>query len=144
MKSYRDQVALDGPSFSVKGEGTVVIVPDIAQFVLGIITEGGENIAELQEKNSDVANGIISFLKESGISEEDIKTKKYNPRPRYQHFSCFGSGRDGVCPSPEIMGYIIDQSVGVRVRNLDDVVDNGANPVSQPAFTVDDPIETEN
>ena len=172
--SYANSVELGAPSFSVSGEGTVTVVPDVAQFTFNILTEGGEDLSTLQSENSAAANRTIDFLKNEGVADEDIKTRGYSVQPRYQYFDCFydapyesgvyeiypgeeisvgGAGITGIrtCPPSEIVGYTINQSVQVKVRNLDNagkilagVVDNGANSVSQLAFTVDDPIETEN
>ncbi len=148
-ESYSDSVGIGAPSFSVNGEGKVTVIPDIGQFSFNVITEGGENLADLQQENVSDVNKVMDFLKSKDISEEDIKTLSYNVRPRYQYFDCYE--RNGVCPPPEIVGYTIDQSVQVKVRNLEDagdvlagVVDNGANSVSQLSFTLDDPTSAEN
>lgn len=142
-------------TFSVFGEGKAAAVPDIAQISIGVLTEGGKNLAELQKENSDKINRVIVFLKGEGIDKKDIKTEYYNISPRYQYFSCppvpFGAEVVRSCPPSEIIGYSISQSVLVKVRNLDKVgnviagvVDNGANTVSGPNFTIDDPIALEN
>ena len=147
--TYSNSVRLAGPSFSVSGEGTITVIPDIARFTFSVITEGGKNLANLQSENTGTANNVINFLKENGVSSEDIKTERYNVSPRYQYTNCFE--RADVCPPAEITGYTISQSVGVKVRDLDKagdilagVVGNGANSVSQLTFTIDDPAKVEN
>lgn len=136
-------------SFSVSGEGKAVAVPDIAQFTLSVITEGGRDVGKLQKENSEKMNRINSFLKAQGIDEKDIETTTYNIEPRYQYFTCPEKG--GPCPPPEIAGYAINQSVRVKIRDfskigtlLSGVVQNGANSVSQLAFTIDDPTSVQN
>lgn len=141
-------------SFSAVGEGKVVAVPDVAQLSFGVLTEGGKNLANLQAENTDKANRVIAFLKEKGIEEKDIKTQYYNITPRYQYYSCSPLEIEGgiaPCPPSEIVGYAISQSVAVNVRELNKagdivagVVDNGANTVSGPTFTVDDPTALQN
>lgn len=140
-------------SFAISGEGKVVAVPDIAEISVGILTEGGKNLVNLQEENTGKVNAVISFLKEEGIDEEDIKTQYYNISPRYQYFSCpvplgFESR---PCPPSEIIGYSISQSILVKIRSLEKVgdtlsgvVEHGANTVSGPNFTIDDPAALEN
>ena len=147
--------------FQVQGEGKVVAVPDVAQLSFGVTTEGGKNIADLQKKNSEKSNAIISFLKEQGIDEKDIKTEYYNISPRSQYYSCppipILQGESSVgfvesgeafpirsCPPSEIIGYTIQQSLSVKVRDLNKVgdvlagvVERGANNVYGPSFTVD-------
>lgn len=145
-------------SFSVSGEGKIVAVPDIAELSFGVLTEGGKNLASLQKENTAKVNRIIAFLKENGIEEKDIRTQFYNISPRYQYFSCPPPRpiKDGIqtsmpCPPQEIVGYTINQSVSVKIRQLDKtgdilarVVEKGANTVSGPVFTVDDPTELQN
>lgn len=141
-------------SFSVSGEGEVVAVPDVAEFSFSVITQGGTNIAGLQETNTERTNAAIDFVKSQGVDAKDIKTGRYNLEPRYQYFSCpprpLGSEVE-PCPPPEIVGYTITQSVLVKVRDfakigdiLGGVVDAGANSVSQLNFTIDDPQEVQN
>tara|TARA_Y100000310_G_scaffold329325_1_gene398941 strand:- start:4998 stop:5717 length:720 start_codon:yes stop_codon:yes gene_type:complete len=136
-------------SFQVSGEGSVTTVPDIAQFSFGVITQGGIDLAVTQEKNTKEVNAAIAFLKDKNIEEKDIGTKAYRVDPRYQYYNC--SGENGPCPPPEIVGYTVQQTVQVKVRDfsvigglLAGVVENGANTVSQLSFTIDDPTQVQN
>ncbi|MEK7510414.1 MAG: SIMPL domain-containing protein [Patescibacteria group bacterium] len=133
-------------SFSVTGEGKVVAIPDVAQFTLSVITQGGLNIEKLQRENVEKANGAIEFVKSKGVDPKDVKTITFQLEPRYQHFSC--PERGGPCPPPEIVGYTIMQTVSVKIRDFtkigeifSGVVTKGANSVSQLSFTIDDPEE---
>ena len=140
-------------TFYVADEGKAVAVPDVAELTFGGLTEGGNNLAELQKENSEKINKVISFLKENNIEEKDIKTQSYNISPRYQYFSCPAplSVSAKPCPPAEIVGYSINQNILVKVRDLGKVGDvltgvvkNGANSVSGPNFTIDDPTELQN
>lgn len=135
-------------SFNVSGDGKEVVVPDVAQFSFSVITEGGKDIAKLQKENTDKTNKAIEFLKNKNIDKKDITTENYGVDPRYQYFNCAG-GRP--CPPAEIIGYTVNQTVSVKIRNFDiigdtltGVVKNGANNVSQLQFTIDDPTEVQN
>ena len=135
-------------SFSVSATGEVVAVPDIAQFTYQVITEGGIDVADLQQENTKKMNTINEFVKDEGVKEKDIKTQSYNVSPRYEYFRCDG---EGSCPPPEIVGYSIRQSVMIKVRDFDSVgallggvVEKGANSVSQLTFTIDDEDEVKN
>lgn len=137
-------------SFSVSGEGKVVAVPDVAQFSFTVLTEGGSDLVALQEENTKKMNTAIAFVKEGGIKSADIKTQQYNISPRYKNYNCYGRDGGTVCPPPEIVGYTIQQSVLVKVRDfavlgpiLSGVVESGANSVSSPSFTIDDPSQLE-
>lgn len=140
-------------NFSVTGEGKVVAVPDVAQFSFSVITEGENNIANLQQENTQKANRAIALIKNSGVEDKDIKTSNYNLQPRYQYFSCEVTKNSKVkpCPPPEIVGYSIVQTVSVKIRNLEKsgeilsgIVQSGVNSVSEISFAIDDKTEIEN
>src|SRR4030042_1964855 len=139
--------SLPNRTFMVSAEGKVAAVPDIMQFNFSIIIEGGKNLVELQKTNSDKANKAIAYLKSNSIKDEDIKTKNYSIEPRYEYYTC----KSGVCPPPVITGYMVRQTVLVKVREFDKigniltgVVENGANSVSDLSFTIDDSSKLEN
>ncbi len=135
-------------SFGVTAEGKAVAAPDVAEFSFSVITDGGPQIGNLQQQNTDKMNKAIEYVKANGIEVKDIKTQQYNLQPRYKYFNCRS---DGWCPPPEITGYTISQTVLVKVRDfakvgdlMSGVVQNGANQVSDLRFTVDDPTALEN
>ena len=144
-QSYGDSIQPSSfRSFSVSAEGKSVAIPDIAKFSFSVVTQGGENISDLQKQNTEKMNKAIDFLKSEGVDSKDIKTSNYSVDPRYQYSSCPRDG--GICPPPQIVGYTITQSVDVKVRDfskigdaLSGVVKNGANTVSQFVFTLDNP-----
>lgn len=132
------------PSFSVSGEGKIVAIPDVAKFTFSVITEGGLGIADLQTVNSQKVNQAIAYLKNNSVDVKDIQTQGYNISPRYEYGNC--PPRESACPPPSIVGYSISQTVEVKVRDLaqvgsviSNVVNNGANSVSQLDFVIDDP-----
>ncbi|MFA5083762.1 MAG: SIMPL domain-containing protein [Candidatus Paceibacterota bacterium] len=135
-------------SFSVSAEGTVVAVPDVAQFTFGVRTEGGLNIADLQTENTKKVNQAIDFVKANGVEAKDIKTTNYSLNPRYQYYDCSSRPVSSAtpCPPAEIVGYTVSQTVLVKIRDFEKigdilagVVENGANEVSSLSFTIDDP-----
>jgi len=140
-------------SFSVSGEGKVVAIPDVAQFTFSVITEGGKDIASIQQENAQKANRAIALLKDIGVENKDIKTAGYSLQPRYQYFSC-PVGKNSItkpCPPPEIVGYSINQTTSVKIRDfekigeiLSGVVQSGVNSVSELSFTIDNRTEIEN
>lgn len=139
-QTYADSMMIR--SFSVTGEAKINATPDVAEFDLGVITEGGTDVAKLQEQNTEKMNKIIAYLKSQKIEAKDIKTTGYNLSPRYQYSNC---RETGVCPPPAIVGYSINQNATIKIRDfksiggiLQGVVANGANNVSQLRFTFDD------
>lgn len=129
-------------TFSVDGEGKLDVVPDVAKFSVSVITEGAQDVADIQSKNAEKMNTVTAFLKEAGVSEKDLETDEYTLSPRYDYPSCLGRN---PCPQPTIAGYTLTQTLRVTVRDtakigefLSGAVANGGNSVSQVNFTVDD------
>ncbi len=151
VRSYGDAIQPSSfRSFSVTGEGRVVAVPDVARFTFSVVTEGGTDVARVQEENTAKVNRGIEFVKSLQVEAKDIKTLSYQIEPRYQYYSCPREGAVSPCPPPEIVGYTVTQSVQVTVRDfakignlLGGVVKEGANSVSSLSFTVDDPTALE-
>ncbi len=157
VSTYAESVRMTTQrSFSASGEGKVVSIPDVAQFSFTVLTQGGKDIAALSKENTEKMNSAIAYVKEQGVEAKDIETKNYNLQPRYQYFNCDRTYYDmgGVakpCPSPEIVGYTITQTVSVKVRDfakvgdiLSGVVGEGANTVSSLDFRIDDPAKAQN
>jgi len=170
--SYADSTTYSAPAFTVTGEGKVTAIPDIAQFSFSVTNEGGMDVSAVQTKNTEMTNKAIEFLKSNGVESKDIKTTGYNVYPRYSSTYCgpvplyYETGAEGgggsysgatnismpdVCPPSEIIGYTVDQTVEVKVRDIEKVgdilsgvVENGANSASQLYFTVDDNAKYEN
>jgi len=151
IKSY-DRVSspTNFRSFTVQGDGKASGVPDVASFSFNVITEGGVDVAALQSQNAAQMNKAIEFATKQGVKKEDIATSQYSIQPRYETSNCiYNSGKP--CPPAAIVGYTVQQSVSVKVRNfklisplLSGVVSNGANTVSGLQFAIDDSTALEN
>jgi hypothetical protein len=128
---------------SFSGEGKVSAKPDIAKAYISIITEATTTKAA-QDQNSTKSQKVVEYLKGKNVDDKDIKTSSYNIYPQYD-YSCQYSGRpcDEVS---KIKSYRVDQSIEVKIRNLDEagnildgVVSAGANQVSSFNFTIENP-----
>ncbi len=152
VNSFSDSVRFSSSrNFSVSASGKSVGVPNIAEFVFSVITQGGKDVGALQKENSEKMNKAIDFLKAQKIDSKDIKTQNYSVKPRYKYRYCSGASYGETCPPPEIVGYNITQTVDVKIRDFSKISDilsgavaGGANSVSQLSFTVDDPTSLEN
>ncbi|MGK2849226.1 MAG: SIMPL domain-containing protein [Minisyncoccota bacterium] len=133
--------AYPGKTFSVEGEGEIELIPDVAQFSVGVVTEGSKDIVEVQRINTERMNTINAFLTEHGVEKKDLKTKQYELAPKYDYSPCVS----GTCPASVISGYTLSQTLDVKVRDikklgtlLSGVVEKGANNVSNVSFVIDD------
>jgi len=159
--SFSKQTNFSSGRFTVVGEGKVVAIPDIAKFNFGVLTQGGKDVASLQDQNTKKMNDIIAFIKSNGIDKKDIKTTGYSIQPRYEYYKCnsspillnstFENNSSKSCPPPKIVGYTIRQNVTVKIRDfkkagdiLTGVSQKGVNSVSQLSFSVDDKTKFEN
>ncbi len=122
---------------SFSGEGKVVAKPDIAKVQLSIVTEALMSKAA-QDDNSKKSKTITDYLKKQNIEDKDIKTTGYNIYPQYKYRQYGGQ--------PQITGYQVNQSIEIKIHNLDNasnildgVVTAGANQVNGLSFEIDKP-----
>ncbi len=134
-------------TFSVDGTADVETKPDVAMFSVSVVTEGGLDVAGLQNQNTEKMNQITQFMKEREVKEKDLKTRDYTVTPRYNNPVC----QRGVCPPASIVGYTISQSLEVKVRDvakvgelLSGAVSAGGNSVSDIKFVLDDDTDAMN
>lgn len=136
-------------SFSVSGEGRVVVVPDVAAVSFGVVTQAtADSLKIAQAENAEAGGAIMNFLKSQGVAEKDVQTAEYSIRPVYEECRY----QLGIpCPAnPRISGYRISQKMSVKIRDfgkigdiLSGAVERGANDVSQLSFVIDDPAVPE-
>lgn len=132
-------------TINVEGVSKVMVVPDIGVFTFSVETENME-VAKAQEESGEKINAIMAFLKSEGnVEEKDIKTTGYNTYPRYEYETarlCI----QGDCNRERVLkGYVVSQSVEVRVRDtkkagelIAGVGNLGATNLSGLSFTIDD------
>ncbi len=132
-------------TISVTGEGEVFAKPDIATISFGVNAKEAD-AAAAQSASAKSVNDIMTYLKDKGVAEKDIKTQSYNLSPRYEYpqtvctqWSCPPAGE------PKLVGYEVTQSIEVKVRKTEDIGmllggigELGATNVSGPTFTIDD------
>lgn len=141
-----------GPTtVSFTGDGEVMVKPDVGQFSFSI-TETAKDATTAQNALKAKMDAIVSYLKEQGVEEKDIKTTGYNLYPKYEDVPVSGGMRGEVAmmyPYPntkqEQVGFEVSENVSVKVRNLDkvgdllsQVGDKGATNVSSLEFVIDD------
>ena len=123
-------------TISFSGEGKVVSVADIAMVNLSIVTESATS-KSAQDNNSKKSKAVVDFLKKQKIEDNDIKTTSYNIYPQYRYLEN---------ENPKIYGYQVNQTIEVKIRNLDSVsaildgvVSAGANQINSLSFEIDEP-----
>lgn len=125
-----------GETISITGYAEVSAKPDVAQITISVLSEN-RDLGVATEDNNTKTNAIVSFLKENGIEDKDIKTSTYNINPRYEYYSDYRNRY--------LAGYEVTQSLVVKIRNLDSVgeiiagsSERGSNDISSLSFIIDD------
>lgn len=121
---------------TVEGSGKVTVKADVAVINVGVLTDKN-TVAQAQKENTEKMNNITKSLKNDfKIEYKDIKTSQYIINPRYDW-------SDG---SQRIIGYSVNQSVEIKVRDFDKIgnilakmAELGTNSLNGPTFTIDDP-----
>ncbi len=120
---------------TASGAGTAQAVPDTAEMSFGVTTLSPNAKSALDEASKS-AEQIASAVKKQGVAGEDIQTQDVSVYPQTVD-------QDG---KQVITGYQASLSVRVKVRDiakLGEIISAanaaGANNVSGPSFTIDDP-----
>jgi len=125
-------------SITVSGQGEIYAKPDLALIDLAVTTES-KTVARAMTENTTKMNGIITTLKDLGVKEKDIKSTNFNVSPRYEW-----------PPSGQkvLVGYIVNQSLQVKIRDLDQsgeiiqkAASEGANEIGDLVFTIENKDE---
>lgn len=131
---------------SVSGKGEVFATADVATFSFSVMEEGS-TVAEAQKKATEKNNNAIKLLKDNGVEEKDIQTTGYNVNPKYDYNNSMRPCTQFGCPpsTPKLVGYEINQSVTVKVRDIAKAGDlltkigaTGVSNISGLSFTIDD------
>jgi len=104
-------------TISVTGTGEVVSIPDVATFSFSVV-ESSESVASAQSLATEKTDKIFTFLDESEIDENDLKTTSYNIYPKYEWIQPFCISEIN-CQRGEnkLVGYEVSQSISVKVRD---------------------------
>lgn len=125
-------------SLNVNGTGQVYLTPDIAYIYIGVHTERA-TASEAVAANTADTQKVIAVLQDAGVDAKDIKTTNFSIWPNTQYN-----------PEGQQVGvnYVVDNSVYVTVRNLDNLgdlldaaVSAGANSINSIQFDVADKSE---
>lgn len=146
LKSYRfigGGVPISN-TITVSGEGEVFAVADIASFNFSVVEEA-KTVAQAQETATRKINIILALLDEAEVEEKDIKTQAYNIYPKYEYTRSICTGFNCPPNKRELVGYEVNQSVSVKIRDIEtageilaEIGAVGVNNVSGLSFTIDD------
>lgn len=129
-------------TISVSGTGEITARPDTAIVTSGVTSQAETARAALDANTADMAL-LIETLKAAGIDARDIQTSGFSVNPNYVYSQAVDE--NGYTRPPRIDGYIVTNSVTIRVRDLaklgavlDQAVTVGANTINGISFSVAD------
>ena len=107
--------APDKPAVTVTGHGHKSLAPDTAFVTLGVETTG-KTVADAERQNRLVMNKVVERLRAVQIENERIQTASFTVSPQYKPPP---KRSDAPAGPPEIVGYVVSNTVTVEVRHLD-------------------------
>nr|WP_245247694.1 SIMPL domain-containing protein [Tianweitania sediminis] len=129
------------PRIVVTGEGEAKARPDLATLTLSVMREA-ETAREALDANSAAMAAVIAAMKTEGVAENDLQTAGFGIQPRYTYPSHNNNGN----AEPQLVGYQVTNTLGVRVRDitkvgdlLDKAVSLGVNQGGDISFGAVDP-----
>lgn len=105
-------------TLTVTGTGRLALAPDTAFVTFGM-EAAGKSLPEAQRQNQAVMSQVMERLRELQIEKERIQTASFTVSPQYKPASSRPS--DAPTAPPAIIGYVVNNSVTVEVRNLERV-----------------------
>lgn len=139
--AFADEAKRPEPGvISVSGEGVANVAPDMAVISLTVLREAETARAAL-DANNEAMSKVLAAMKEEGIAERDLQTGAFSVQPRW----VYPRNKDGENEEPRIVGYSVNNTLTVRIRDLsrlgailDTSVTLGVNQGGNVVFTNDD------
>lgn len=122
---------------SVSGRGEVIGTPDTLSVSLGVSVTRA-TVSEAIDVAAQRATGLIDAMRDLGVADDDMQTSNYSVYPEYDY-----SDNN----APKITGYRVDNTLSVKIRNLDmagEILDAAASAagddvrVNGVSFSLDD------
>ena len=131
------------PLLTATGDGSVMVVPDIAIVTIGVVSRGATAREALDANSADIGK-VIDAIRGEGVADKDIGTSGFSVNPVYEAPPDNGA----ETRPPRVLGYDVSNEVRVTIRDiaasgavLDKVVSAGANQVNSIAFDISDRVK---
>lgn len=132
------------PVIVVTGSGESAVAPDMAIVSLGVAETRPTAREALDVANKAMA-AVIDTLKKDGIAARDLQTSGLSIQAQYS----YPQNDDGTPRTPVLTGYMVSNTLAVRVRDtarvgsvIDAAVSLGVNQGGDIRFTNDNPEQT--
>jgi len=125
-----------GTRLTIRAEGEVNRVPDIATISAGVVTQAPTADAAMAENARRMA-AATAALRKAGLADRDIRTASLSLQPQYRYANN---------QPPVLTGYQASNQLSIRFRDVkragaivDALVGQGINQINGPEFSVDQP-----
>jgi len=132
------------PIITVTGEGNAAVAPDLAVISLGV-TETRKTAREALDVANGAMSAVIDALKRQGVAPRDLQTSGLSIQAQYS----YPQNEDGTPKPPVLTGYVVSNTLTVRIRDLakvgaiiDQAVTLGVNQGGDIRFTNENPAKT--
>jgi uncharacterized protein YggE len=132
------------PAIVVNGVGDAAIAPDLAIISLGV-AETRKTAREALDVANAAMSAVIDALKKQGIAPRDLQTSGLSIQAQYN----YPQNEDGTPKPPVLTGYMVSNTLTVRIRDLakvgaviDQAVTLGVNQGGDIRFTNVDAAKT--
>lgn len=128
------------PTLSVRGQGEVTVVPDMAVISLGVVHVADTARAAMSQVSED-ARALLDVLTAAGLGARDVQTSQLRVNPVWANTSSGPRRIDGFQAQTNVTARLRDlEQVG---SVLDQVLEAGGNMFSGLRFDVQDPAAAE-
>ena len=114
-----DESKPEMPTITVSATGSLTSAPDQAFATFGMDT-AARSLADAQRQNNAVMSKVMERLRGLTIEKERIQTSSFTVSPQYKP-PPERSSDDAPPAPPEIIGYVVRNTVTVDVRNLEQI-----------------------
>jgi len=128
------------PTITVSASGSVDVAPDMALLTMTVSRDGKTARSALDANNAAMGK-VQQAMQQLGVAKRDLQTSGFSIRPQMSR-----PNRNQADRTPKIIGYIVQNTLSVRVRDLNSVgqlldkaVTLGVNQGGQIQFTNDNP-----
>lgn len=125
-----------GTGITVSGIGEVTGTPDTLTLTIGVSVLRN-SVTQAIDDAADLADGLLTRLREFGVADEDLQTSNFSVYPEY----------DWRNDERRLIGYRVSNQLSVKIRDLDragEIVDAAAREagdelvVNGVSFSIDD------
>ncbi len=124
-------------TMTVSADAKATVAPDLATVSFSEVTIGTDPL-KIETDNVNQINSAVAFVKQQGVSSDDIATTDYNLSPNYNYN--YKTGKTAI------VSYTITETETLKIRDftkiapiLSGLANLGVNQIGQVSFSIENP-----